>query len=203
MRSRRVVRTWPHHHVAVISRHGGVYAIQEQGHAESDYYHLEPHGDLIDGLVVASIDSRTGDLVVHSPFDTTSALAVIGSTPGIASRVLLSSSCRCQPMISASIFLACRSNYFRRSRSRACNARSVNSLLAFSGISATRRAMWWMPCGTISPYRPETADPVRESRALTDKTLPAGDALAVVSCSPCAPSGTHIAKQAQSDRQSP
>ena len=64
------VGTWvgPHGNVAIISRHGGVYAIQEQGHAEVDYYHLDPQGDLTDGLVVASIDPRTGDLMLHSPF---------------------------------------------------------------------------------------------------------------------------------------
>jgi hypothetical protein len=67
------VGTWvgvaPHHDdVAVITRHGGVFAIQEQGRTEVDYYHLDSQGDLTDGLAVASIDPSTGDLVVHSPF---------------------------------------------------------------------------------------------------------------------------------------
>ena len=57
----------PHGNVAVITRHGGVYAIQEQGHAETDYYHLDARGDLTDGLAVVSID-RDGDLTVRSPF---------------------------------------------------------------------------------------------------------------------------------------
>jgi hypothetical protein len=66
------VGTWvgvaPHHDVAVITRHGSVYAIQEEGHTGTDYYHLDAQGDLTDGLAVASIDPSTGDLVVHSPF---------------------------------------------------------------------------------------------------------------------------------------
>lgn len=66
------VGTWvgvaPHHDVAVITRHGGVFAIQEQGRTEVDYYHLDSQGDLTDGLAVASIDPSTGDLIVHSPF---------------------------------------------------------------------------------------------------------------------------------------
>lgn len=57
----------PHGNVAVISRHGRTYAIQEQGHAEVDYYHLDSEGDLTDGLAVVSID-RAGDLTVRSPF---------------------------------------------------------------------------------------------------------------------------------------
>ena len=63
------VGTWvgPHHDVETITRHGGMYAIRQQGHAETDYYHLDPQGDLTDGLVVASID-RAGDLILHSPF---------------------------------------------------------------------------------------------------------------------------------------
>ena len=63
------VGTWvgPYHDVEIISRHGGVYAIQEQGHAEVDYYHLDSAGDLTDGLAVVAID-RTGDLTVRSPF---------------------------------------------------------------------------------------------------------------------------------------
>ena len=66
------VGTWvgvaPHHDVAVITRHGGVFAIQEQGRTEVDYYHLDSQGDLTDGLAVVSIDPSTGDLIVHSPF---------------------------------------------------------------------------------------------------------------------------------------
>ena len=64
------VGTWvgPHGNVAIISRHGGMYAIQEQGHAETDYYHLDPQGDLTDGLAIISIDPVTGGLTVHSPF---------------------------------------------------------------------------------------------------------------------------------------
>lgn len=57
----------PHGNVAVISRHGRTYAIEEQGHAEVDYYHLDSEGDLTDGLAVVSID-RAGDLTVRSPF---------------------------------------------------------------------------------------------------------------------------------------
>ena len=66
------VGTWvgvaPHHDVAVITRHGGVFAIQEQGRTEVDYYHLDSQGDLTDGLAVVAIDPRNGDLTVHSPF---------------------------------------------------------------------------------------------------------------------------------------
>lgn len=58
----------PHGNVAVISRHGRTYAIQEQGHTEVDYYHLDAQGDLTDGLAVVSVDSSTGDLTVRSPF---------------------------------------------------------------------------------------------------------------------------------------
>ena len=63
------VGTWvgPHGNVAVITRHGGIFEARQQGHAETDYYHLDPQGDLTDGLAVITID-RTGDLVVHSPF---------------------------------------------------------------------------------------------------------------------------------------
>lgn len=64
------VGTWvgPHHDVETITRHGDTFSIRQQGHAETDYYHLDSQGDLTDGLVVASIDPRDGDLVVHSPF---------------------------------------------------------------------------------------------------------------------------------------
>ena len=64
------VGTWvgPHGNVAVITRHGGVFAIQEQGRTEVDYYHLDSQGDLTDGLAVVTIDPRNGDLTVHSPF---------------------------------------------------------------------------------------------------------------------------------------
>ena len=58
----------PHGNVAVITRHGGVFAIQEQGRTEVDYYHLDSQGDLTDGLAVVAIDPRNGDLTVHSPF---------------------------------------------------------------------------------------------------------------------------------------
>ncbi len=63
------VGTWvgPHGNVALISRHGHTYAIQEQGHTEVDYYHLDAQGDLTDGLAVVSIN-RAGDLTVRSPF---------------------------------------------------------------------------------------------------------------------------------------
>lgn len=63
------VGTWvgPHHDVETITRHGGIFAIQQEGHSSTDYYHLDPHGDLTDGLVVASI-ARSGDLILHSPF---------------------------------------------------------------------------------------------------------------------------------------
>ena len=68
------VGTWvglgSHHDVAVISRHGSIFAAQQIGHAEIDYYHLDSEGDLTDGLVVGTIDSSTGDLVLHSPFGT-------------------------------------------------------------------------------------------------------------------------------------
>ena len=63
------VGTWvgPHHDVETITRHGGIFAIQQQGHASTNYYHLDSQGDLTDGVVIASID-RTGDLILHSPF---------------------------------------------------------------------------------------------------------------------------------------
>ena len=46
------VGTWvgPHHDVEAISRHGGIFEARQQGHAEVDYYHLDPQGDLTDGL---------------------------------------------------------------------------------------------------------------------------------------------------------
>ncbi len=58
----------PHGNVALISHHGRTYAIREQGHTETDYYHLDAQGVLTDGLAVASIDPRTGNLTVRSPF---------------------------------------------------------------------------------------------------------------------------------------
>ena len=63
------VGTWvgPHHDVETITRHGGIFAIQQEGHASTNYYHLDSQGDLTDGVVIASID-RTGDLILHSPF---------------------------------------------------------------------------------------------------------------------------------------
>ena len=77
----------------------------------------------------------------------------------------LRSFCRCKPIISASISLACRSSFFRCSSNRASNARSrsVSSLLASSRISGTRRATWWMPCGTVR------ASPVVGSFPLTSR----------------------------------
>ena len=64
------VGTWvgPHGNVAVITRHGGIFEARQQGHAETDYYHLDPQGDLTDGLAIISIDPVTGGLTVHSPF---------------------------------------------------------------------------------------------------------------------------------------
>jgi hypothetical protein len=64
------VGTWvgPHHDVEIISRHGGMFEAEQQGHAEIDYYHLDAQGDLTDGLVVASMDPSTGALVIRSPF---------------------------------------------------------------------------------------------------------------------------------------
>ena len=63
------VGTWvgPHHDVETITRHGGIFAIQQQGHASTNYYHLDSQGDLTDGLVVASIN-HVGELILHSPF---------------------------------------------------------------------------------------------------------------------------------------
>ena len=64
------VGTWvgPHGNVAVITRHGGIFEARQQGHAETDYYHLDPQGDLTDGLAIISINPRTGGLTVRSPF---------------------------------------------------------------------------------------------------------------------------------------